>query len=220
MSLLLTYGLGSIGDGTASTGLVTQGLGSTGDPITGPEYALRIYTIENLGLSLRVVFSNLLDVNGDALDPDSWVIEAVDNGRPVEVTDVDVSGSVITLTISEQTLDAIYTLNVPETNIMDINGVLNTGDLSWEFVGFGTLPTLPICRSTDAHELEAVFSEPVMEEDALDPDNYVLSGGLSVTSVTKQNDQLYTLTTTRQTPGVTYTIDAINIRDLAGNETE
>lgn len=64
------------------------------------------------------------------------------------------------------------------------------------------------------HHLTLVFSEPVRTEDATNPLNYLLSGGLTVSNAALMADgRTAVLTTSAQTPGAPYTVQALDIRD-------
>lgn len=72
-------------------------------------------------------------------------------------------------------------------------------------------------------KLQVVFSEPVKQasasaaDDALNPDNYTLSGGALVSAVTTLAPHVVELTVAGQRAGRSYTLTVSNVVDLAGN---
>lgn len=90
---------------------------------------------------------------------------------------------------------------------------------TWNVVAETTPPTLALARAVDARIVEVIFSEDVVESEALNPLNYTITGGggLAVNGVTKVTASIYRLITARQTVGASYTVQASNIHDLAGN---
>lgn len=90
---------------------------------------------------------------------------------------------------------------------------------SWNVVTETTPPTLVLARAVDARIVEVLFSEDVVESEALNPLNYLITGagGLAVNGVTKVSASIYRLVTARQTVAGAYTVQASNIHDLAGN---
>lgn len=90
---------------------------------------------------------------------------------------------------------------------------------NWNIVPETVPPTLALARSVDARLVEVIFSEDVVEAEALNPANYSITGGggLAVNSVVKLSASIYRLITARQTVGANYTVQASNIHDLAGN---
>jgi hypothetical protein len=67
--------------------------------------------------------------------------------------------------------------------------------------------------------LIVTFSEPVTEASANAVANYAVSGGVTVTSATRQADMTkVVLVTSRQTPGTKYTLTVNNVADNSGNK--
>lgn len=90
---------------------------------------------------------------------------------------------------------------------------------TWNIVPETTPPALAIARSVDARMVEVVFTENVVESEAMNPLNYLITGagGLAVNGVVKVSGSIYRLVTARQTVGASYSVQASNIHDLAGN---
>ncbi len=68
--------------------------------------------------------------------------------------------------------------------------------------------------------LRVTFSEAVSEETAGNPDNYSISGGVTVNSVTVVNRTTVQLETTEITSGQVYTVTVNNVEDLADDPNE
>ncbi len=190
--------------------LITGGLG-----VESLAESLTLLSAEASATQLVLTFDASMVVLDPAEDPAVWLIDTV-GGVAVTVTGVTVEGGIIYLDIGEQTEGETYTLTIPEDYVLDVSGRYPT-DLEVEFTGYGIAPTMPIARSIDARTLRVVFSEDVMTEDAILPENYTISGGLTISAVESVSATTYVLTTSKQTAGEEYTITAVDIRDLAGN---
>lgn len=81
-----------------------------------------------------------------------------------------------------------------------------------------TAPTVVMTRpANDSRLLDVIFDEQVVDAEALTPSNYSIDHGLVVTKVEKISGIQYRLTTSRQTPGVVYTVSVTGIHDMSGN---
>jgi hypothetical protein len=78
---------------------------------------------------------------------------------------------------------------------------------------------IEVAYGLEARLVEVVFSEPVVDADALNPANYGITGGggLDVFSVIKMTNSIFRLTTSKQTPATVYTLTASNIFSLDGD---
>ena len=89
--------------------------------------------------------------------------------------------------------------------------------------GFDTASPSPVfldsAYAPEARIVEVIFSVPVLADEATNPANYLITGagGLSVFSGVKITDNIYRLTTSKQTPGQIYTIRASGIHDFFMN---
>lgn len=216
MPLLITLGLGAVGDGSKSGLLSTSGLGLA--TVKNPAcLALRIYAIENFATSLKVVMSANLALAGRALDPAYWVITS-STGVPVTVTSVSAFLHVVTLGVTEQTNGAQYTLAPPSEGMNDVYGNHLATGATAQFTGLmSAAPGVAMSRTFDERHLDVIFTEAVVEADALIPTNYTISPTLSVLSVERITDLYYRLTTGPQNLLGAYTVTVQNIRDLAHN---
>lgn len=158
-------------------------------------------------------------LSGPALSAANWIVAG--GGVPVQVTAVGApSGSTVTLTISEQTQGASYTLQLPFgiSGQSGLTFVALSGNLFVNFTGIGNPPTIVIAfPENDAFKVDVIFSEAVVDTEALIAANYSINNGLQVFSVDKLSSSSYRLHTSQQTAGVTYTLTVSNIHDLKGN---
>jgi hypothetical protein len=190
--------------------VVIEGFGSG----AGGGGALQVSSVTAALYTITVNMTDTVILTGDALQPSKWVIAG---NYPMTVSNVSYGGSIITLTTTEGTQGASYNLLVPQGIVKSGNGTPCIGPFTFPFTGAGSVPTLLLASPIDARTLDIFFSEAVLETEAIIAGNYVISGGLSVTSSQKISDSIYRLTTTRQIPSVSYTITASNIHDLFEN---
>jgi hypothetical protein len=96
---------------------------------------------------------------------------------------------------------------------------LYDGSFAIPFIAVAQPPTIIAAEPLDGTHLRVIFSESVMDVDALIAANYVITGGggLTVSAVVKESDRFYVLTTSEQIPGQSYTITVNNIRDQKQN---
>lgn len=130
------------------------------------------------------------------------------------------------LTTSVQSGTERYTLTVE--GVTDKAGNPLVGRQSREFQGKESIPPQVVrAEVVDSENFRVVFSELVTSKTAKALGNYRVTGGLSVVSVTpeeeqtadgvKATSQVVVRTTPPQTPGVTYTVTVTGVTDLAGN---
>jgi hypothetical protein len=192
--------------------IITEGLGIEGG---GGAFAI-LSVVPGIGqLSVNLSATGVL--TGDSLIPSKWVVTG--GGTPVAVVAVAIFGTLITLTTTEQTDGASYMLLVPQGIVDFTTSNPCIGPFTWAFTGVGSLPTLAFARAIDARLLEVIFSKAVVNSEAVDPANYMITGGggLTVSAGSKVTDTTYRLVTSRQDPGQLYTVTASNIHDLFGN---
>lgn len=152
--------------------------------------------------------------------PAAWTITAPAglNVAPVSVLSVAVAGSVVTLTTSEQTGGAYYTLTLPGAFIFSTpGGGYFIGPYTLVFEGASS-PTPISIQVIDGFTLRVTFSKPVLPAGALIVSNYVItSPSLAVFSVSQVSSQTYTLTTGQQSIGTGYTLTVSNVFDIYFN---
>lgn len=216
MNLLLTQGLGSMGDGSPSALLTTAGLGGAGAPNPPACLALQALAAQSYGGYIDVIFSAVLaPLDGPALLTSSYVITgpSVIQVLSLEVLPV---GHIIRLYVTDQLTAQPYVLTLPQQGIMDINGnVLNNYTVNFNGLNIPTM--VQIVKSVDERTLDIVFNEAVFEEDASNPANYSISPTLAVTKAVRLTDFNYRLTTGPQTIGATYNVTVSGLRDIHGN---
>lgn len=190
--------------------VITKGYGAGGSA------ALLLVTAVTGGiLEVRITFNAAPVLVGFATDPANWIITGPDT---VTVSAVTTDGNDVVLTTTEQTTGATYTVTIPPS-IANTDGVIYVGTNSFNFTGVGDPPFVAMAAGIDGFHVKVIFSEPVVESEALVPSNYVItgSGGLTVSDVEKETDLVYILTTSLQTVGASYTLTVSNIHDLYGN---
>lgn len=219
MPFLITRGLGSDGSSDSSL-LVTMGLGDSGTVNAAACKALQVLAVQSFGDYLVVAFNRDIVVDGPGLLPGSWTVTLVSpaGAVPVTVTEViPLGANQLRLNVNEQTLAALYRLNVPYAGLVDTLGNVVNAPYSATFFGYGFSPTVLMARAVDARILEIIFSENVVESDALDITNYSITPSVSVLRAEKVVDSIYRLHTTHQIELAPYQVDIENIRDLANN---
>jgi hypothetical protein len=216
MQFLMTQGLGSAGDGTGSAMLITTGMGTAGSAQFPACLALQVLDVTNLGPALIATFSNNLVVSGPGLDPTKYVFTGP---TQIAATLIEIvpPGHLLKIHITEQQQGGNYTVTLPEQGIMDVNGNLINGPFTSPFIGIGSPVTVQIVKSIDQRTLEIVFSEAVLEADAIIPANYSITPTLTVQKAERITDFHYRLTTSSQTFNTTYAVTISNIRDIHGN---
>jgi len=104
------------------------------------------------------------------------------------------------------------------TEDLDGNPIIGNPDAGAYEGTFGpdiTPPEVTDAILQDSVTLYISFSEPLESTSAQNNDNYSITGGISIISVSHSGSQV-TLTTSAHSPG-TYTVIVTNITDLAGN---
>lgn len=220
MSLIITNGLGRVGDGTKSALLSTMGYGSAGLPEEGTCLGVRLLSVVNYGAYLLLAFSNHLAPSSNVFEPESWSIRAGQEGdlKIPEVKAVSQPESnALKVELAEQSLDKAYYVILPRIGILDASGNHFDGPFEGYFVGFGEGPRILIVRSIDETTINVIFTEEVNVGDALTPTNYTVSDGIEVHSVARVTNSSYLLTTSKQNVSHLYAIEIQNIRDTTGN---
>lgn len=194
--------------------IITQGLG----PLTiDPAPSLQVISTVSGEGYVDLTFSATLNPQVINLSVESFVITNT-NGVKVEVVSLQNPGlDVLRLNTTEQTTGAIYTLALPQVGIVSTDGMPLTNPYSINFTGTGLAPITVMARSVDARTVHVIFSERVVEEDAIQVANYSFTPPLSVVSSKRITDSQYELVTSKQEDSTLYTVQVSNIRDLAGN---
>lgn len=188
----------------------------------GAAAALRSMTLDAVShptqSSLILTFSDNVVLQGPALDPANWTIAGPGLGVTCTAVSAPSDQKNVTLTITDQTQGGAYTVTVPSTGISGPSALNFSGPFTMNFTGIGVAPSIVMARSVDARTMEVIFSEPVLESDALNPTNYTITNGLKALSVSKVTPVIYRLTTSKQAVGTAYNVTVSEVRDLQGNE--
>lgn len=187
--------------------LVTQGFGTNSSV---PAFS-NIVPAPN---SIQVVFTEDITLSGPALLSSGWSI-VNSSGTSLPIISVSCTTNTVTLQTSEHLGGGTYTLTIPTSGIQ--SRTLNTfpGPFTQTYTGVGGAPTI-VCRAGDARTILVWYSEPVIESEALDLDNYSVSG-LTISKIEKVNPLHYILTTSKQTASGRYDLIVTGVHDLAGN---
>jgi hypothetical protein len=170
--------------------------------------------------SILLTFNAPVTVSSFAATASNWLIIPNAGSAPMTVTGIaSANTDEITLTTTEATNGGGYTLYIPIGVLKDVDLTPLLPPYSIAFTGVGVPFTLAaIITSNDGYSFDLLFSKAVVEPQALDITNYIISPNLIINNITKINDSRFRATTTiAQTPGVLYTVTASNIRDLFNN---
>lgn len=215
MPLIITKGLGADGE-TPNNLLNTQGYG--GLRICGCDDAFTAVAIGNSNIILDVTFNLPMGpLELQAADPANWIFTS-SSPVPIIATGVAIySSTKVRLNINEPKAGETYTLTFPATGLKASNGAIYNGVGSLSFVANAIPPIAAQAQSLDSRRLRVIFSEPVIEADALIASNYSILPSLAVHAVVKETESTYILTTNPQTPGTVYTLTVVNVRDTSQN---
>jgi hypothetical protein len=189
---------------------------AVGGSSTGPTLLSVTPYVDRIELS----FDSNIILSGPALTPAQWPITAATPGTIVPtVTSIGVVGSTVTLYTTECTGGAVYYLHIPASGVTDFTFATFGGPWIHLYVGVGAAPFVALASAQDALHAKVIFSEAVVEAEALVAANYIITGGagLTVYNVTKETDLVYVLTTSLQVVGQSYTVTVSNIHDMYGN---
>ena len=169
---------------------------------------------------LELLFDSIVALTPPATLPSQWTVSSTTPGATTPtVTSISAIGATVTLYIAECTNAITYFLHLPATGIENALGAPFSGPWFQPFVGVGVAPFVALASANDALHAKVIFSEQVVEAEALVASNYIITGGagLTVYAVTKETSQTYILTTSLQVAGQLYTVTVSNIHDLCGN---
>jgi len=85
------------------------------------------------------------------------------------------------------------------------------------FTGASTLPLVVTAYAQNGTTFLLIFNEEVTEVSATDISNYGIVPALDIFGITKVNGTTYSMTTSQQTPGQSYTVTITGVLDLANN---
>ncbi len=188
--------------------LLTRGLGEVGDAVF-----LGLVSATNMTTYVLLTFSANVLLSGPAADYTNWIID-----QGLEATSILVVDNTVLLGVGLQTSGLTYTIDIPLIGITTPDFQTFVGPFDITFEAINIAPFIVMSRQIDARHIEVIFSEAVNEDDAQDPANYSISDGITVKTATKVSPYIYVLKTSKQLPGVDHTVTVTNIRDLAGDE--
>lgn len=215
MPLIITKGFGAPVGGASTQLLSTQGFGGPGANAACTPFNLlssEVYTDR-----VELIFDQNINLIGPAALASGWTIDTVNPNIPITVNSIQVVGPRVKLFISEGSTGGIYTINIPLVGVRDTSNNLYQGPFTYNFTAVGVPPFIAIAISQDAYHVQVNFSEPVVVTDALNTANYGVVPSLTIFSVVQNSPISFTLTTSAQSPGQSYTITANNIKDLQNN---
>lgn len=195
--------------------IVTLGLGYGGGA-PGGGFLLTSVIPSSTYIDLAFTFA-LAQISGPAVDPTQYTITPLNGGNAVTILSAALVGGNVRLTTTEFTNGKTYRVTLPYASFNDGNSDIFQGPFFMDFVAVGVAPTVVMIRAVDARIMEVVFSEPVVDAEALTPTNYTSDGGLTISAVTKVTDVIYRLTTSRQNRDQVYNVTVSNVHDRAGN---
>jgi hypothetical protein len=195
--------------------IVTSGLGYGGG-IPGGGFLLTSVIPASTSLDLAFTFA-LAQISGPAADPSQYAITPLNGGAAVTIQGAALVGGNVRLTTTEFTNGKNYRVTLPWASFNDGNSDIFQGPFFMDFVAVGTAPFVVMARSVDARLMEVVYSEAMLEVEALNPANYSINNGLTVSAVVKVTDVIYRLTTSRQIRDQAYSITVTNVHDQHGN---
>lgn len=168
--------------------------------------------------SVTLTFNDLVIATNQSSLAEDWLVSST-GVLAVTITGILVVDDTITLTTTEQTNGGSYVLNVPFGIVRATDGSPLVPPYTKNFTGIGVAPsTSQIIKLNDARMFDIVFSKPVVTSEALDKSHYSISPSLTIKSITKVQDNRYTIATYEaQVQGQTYSVTVTGIHDTAGN---
>lgn len=216
MPLLITKGFGKLNDGSSAELVTTQGYGGPGPAAACTPFNL--LSSESYADRVELIFDANVALIGPAALPSGWTITTTGLNIPMTVNSIQVVGPRVKLFVSEGSSGGIYTINLPFVGLRDTpTNNLYQGPFTYNFTATGIAPFITIATSLDAFRVQVNYSEPVVVADALVVGNYSITPSITIFSVVQNSPISYTLTTSQQTPGTSYTITVTNVRDLQNN---
>lgn len=181
---------------------------------------------------VRATFSEPMTVDLPFIDPASYVFTALGGGSVsvlaasvapgpgTNPTYIDISLSrALTFGTANYRLTVAATLADKAGNTMDPTG------RSVDFNGSGVRATISaVAYPANLEKVRVHYSKAVKQvspanpDDALNPTNYSITGGVSVSSVTHVNSQVVELQVSGQQNGHSYTLTVVSVQDLSNNE--
>lgn len=165
--------------------------------------------------SIALPFSDTVELLGPSANYLNWGITPVGLGVPITIYSVGTSGVNVIVNTSGYTAGDLYQVSIPQGILGTTAGDSYPAPSSATFTAVGTGLAFSVIAK-DARTLILNFNEPVMNDQALTPGNYMIDHGLFCTGVVQNTTLQFTLTTTQMVPGTVYTIVA-DVYSLNGN---
>lgn len=192
--------------------IVIHGFGpDSGGSGTGPTLVSTDVFVNKIMLTFDV--SVFIDAPVDT--PAYWSI----TGAPdtVNITLIEIISNVINIYFDEIGDGYACTLHVPTPGIKDQFNNAYQGPFEINFTSQSEPPYMVFAVGSEGRLIRIVYSEGVVESDALNHNNYSVDNGLEVYTIEKESSVAYLIHTSLQVPGQAYVLTASNIHDLAGN---
>lgn len=196
--------------------IITQGFGPDSEMGSVPV----VISVACMDSSIvKITFLEPIRLEASAEQASSWSIQPLGHLNSVSVVQTSYSDNIITLTTTDHIEGLRYRLTLPALGVLDADtGSRYPGPFEFEYGGVSLPPYIVIVKGVDQTAIDVVYSEPVVTEEALEPQNYSIigPGDVKVLSVEKLNDISYRLSTTRQVRLAGYTVEVENVHDLSG----
>lgn len=181
---------------------------------------LNIISVEcTSATEVTITFDQNVVVAQVASRPSAWRCFPTDFSVAVEaeVSAVEAVGAAVVLTTSEHTDGKSYRVRIPAQIFGTPSGDALTGMSDENYTGAGDGPIIQVIECIDERTIDVYFSEPMLEVDAIDPNNYAFTNDIAVVGVEKLGDLIYRITTTPMDDESTYSLMTTGLRDVALN---
>lgn len=188
------------------------------------------------GTSVKITFSEGMTNNADLLDPTHYVFTPGGGSNAITADTVSPEGvtypTYVTVTLdAEMTIGTSnYSVEVSDLVIDSVGNTLDPGNDTATFSGVGIAPAIVSLYAsyTDRRSLYVKFNRPVKQvsagnsDDALNVSNYSLYETvtllpITIFSISTVSSSEVKLTTATLSLSKSYSLDVVNIEDLAGN---
>lgn len=197
--------------------IITRGLGPETE-LTSTPVVIGVNCVTSR--LVRVTFLEAIKLEEPAGSPSAWSIVALSEGESVSVLGVSYQANAINIITTEHKESGRYVLVIPKIGIVDADvGGPFSGPFQYQYDGMAEPPFIVTVKGVDQTAIDVVFSEEVVAQEALNPENYTVigPGDVTVLSVQKLDELSYRLKTTRQVRLAGYAVAVENIHDLSGN---
>lgn len=171
---------------------------------------------------LRITLSDEIVANAQVTDPTFWTVTTSAPGAvsaTITSSTVEYVGGVpgVTLETTEMTNGEDYTLTMPTSYMIAVDGSTFAGSPNVNFTGVGDSPSVLETRVVDDSTIDVIFNEDVQDTGALNVLNYSFSPIIQVTNVRRMATGHYRLTVLGKRDTQLYQLTVSNIVDAANN---